>query len=155
MLDLTTGGSKFMKIRILLFFILLSTIVTACTSKFDIPPAPPSPVSIRIMGDNNIVSSMPLDTTTVSEAIATHVANGQAALRLTLTDKGSKALYTISTTNIGKLLDIYWQDTVISESPIQSPLGGSTMTFVIVLPDSTPNEIQGMINSIRNQKPLS
>lgn len=92
---------------------------------------------------------MPLDTTTVSETVATHIANGQAALRLTLTDKGAKALYTISTTNIGKKLDIYWQDQVISTSTIQSPLGGSTMGFVIILPDSTPNEIQGIINSIR------
>lgn len=129
---------------------LLVLIFTACSSNFDIPPPPPSPVLIRIQGDNNIVSSMPLNNKTVSKVVATHIADGRAALRCTLTNKGSKALYTITSTNINKQLKVYWQDEVISNATIESPLGGSTMTLVIRLPNNTPSEIQGMIESIHS-----
>lgn len=123
--------------------------LTACGGDFVFPPVPPSPVYIHIRGQNDITSSMPLDRSTVVDVVATHVAQGQAALRFTLTGNGAKALYNISSTNIGQTLQVVWQDDVISNIRLESPLGGSTMGFVLVLPDSTPNEIQGIISSIK------
>jgi hypothetical protein len=132
-------------LTILLFTLLL----TACGNNFVFPPDPPSPVYIHIRDQHDITSSMPLDRSTVANVVATHVTNGKAALRFSLTGRGAKALYNISATNIGQILQVIWQDDVISSNRLQSPLGGSTMTLVLVLPDSTPNEIQGMINSIK------
>ncbi len=126
----------------------LSILLSACSS-FKLPPPAPSPVYIHIQGNTDVVSSMPLDPSTVTNVVATHVANGYAALRFSLTTKGAKALYNITSTSIGDKMHVYWQDNIISSTTIQSPLGGSRMGLVLVIPDNSPNEIQGIINSIK------
>ena len=131
--------------------ILVVLLLSGCGGDFQVAQATPNPIYINIQGKNNIISNMTLNAKTVKTAVATQIASGQAALRIELTDKGAKALYAITTTNIGRRLTVYWQGTIISNSLIDSPLGGSTMMVVLVLPDSTPSDIQSMIATITTQ----
>lgn len=132
-----------------IFLVTISLLLTACGGDFSLPPAnSPTPVIIHIQGQSDIISSLALDTSTVQTIVPTKVANGYAALRLNLTDKGAKALYSISSTNIGNKLSVYWDNTIINQSIIQSPLGGSTMQFVLVLPNSSPSDMQQIIRAI-------
>lgn len=133
-----------------ILLITISLLLTACGGNFSLPPANnQSQIIIHIQGQNDIVSSLILNTSTVESIVPTKVANGYAALRLNLTDKGAKALYNITSTSIGDKLSVYWDNTIINQTIIQSPLGGSTMQFVLVLPNSSPVDIQQIINTIK------
>ena len=131
----------------------LTILLSACGGDFKLPPVAQSPVYIQIQSKSGILSSMPLTSSTVKTVVATRVADGRAALRFGLTDKGAKALYNITSSNIGNTMQVFWQDNIISSVTIESPMGGSTMGLVLVLPDSTPNEINGIIDSIQASDP--
>lgn len=124
-------------------------LLVACGDDLTLPPDAPQPVTIQIQGAQGVVSSMPLNTVTVADVQLTHIANGQAALRIALTDKGAKSLYAITSTSIGSTLQVYSGNQVISAAPIESPMGGSVTQWVIVLPDSTPSEVQAVLASIK------
>lgn len=133
-------------------YILKSLLVTCCLILFPMianSEAASNSTSPRLLFKIN-TESLVLDKANIKSARLIKHDDGFYGLDLELTEKGAKELTRITSSNIGKVMSVFYNnDQLISQATIQSALGDKVL--IARFPEKEGNELIGSL--ITNQSP--